>query len=348
LVDHIGVTAWEERRKAIESRLAYKLEALPGTTPVEGISIRDRSDEIGWYLYLAEQSIADPPSLETDQASRVLPYLNALGRNLESILQVKNIESRIRRLVLPTPNQDPDQVIFELLVGARYVDEGWEVEAIPESQSRTPDFLVKRGTVELDVECKRLTRRAEYSEKERDAWLRQWEPAQRWLVNSRIPLITTIIFHAEVASFPRNYILDLLQQNIARLTSKEVVVDQDNCTIWGNLADLDAIQSILAANYVKCSGSRERQVITGQHIPYFGLTYVVGGSRVKIGSRPNNFNLYWDHINFVAAAYWRCDAEASIEAKARNVIKRLSSATDQLSGGRPGIVHIGIEASEGD
>jgi hypothetical protein len=347
-VDRIGVQVWEERRRLIYNRLNAKNAGAPEIDPVLGISLRDRCDEFGWYLFLAEQSIADPCSVETDQASRVLPYFHALGRNLEAMLQIKNIEDRLRRMVVPVPDQDPDQGIFELLVGARYVCEAWDVEAVPEGSSKTPDFCVRKGGLDFDIECKRLSRRSEYTGRERDAWLRQWEPACKWLVASGLPLVVTVIIHVEVEALPENYLLNVIQQNTKRLIAKQDVEVPGMVTLRATPADMESIRAAMSANYVKCSSSRERQVVTGQHLPDFGLTYVVGGSRVNIGVSIRNTNAYWDKIDFVVAAYWKCDASAALEAKARTVVKHLSKATRQLSGFRPGLVHIGIEASEGD
>lgn len=348
LVDRMGVEIWKDRRQSAVDRLNRKLLQSGGAIPLEGISLRDRQDEIAWYIFLAEQSIADPTALETDQASRVLPYFNALGRKLDALLQIHNIDDRLRRLLARTRDQDPDQGIFELLVGARYAEEGWNVEAVPECASKTPDFIVRKGDVEFDVECKRFSRRPEYSEGERNAWLRQWDPVCRWLVDSRLPLLMTIIIHVEVTSLPRNHLVGVVQKNIHQLLRGQVIEDSHGVTIRATPIDQDYIQSALKADFVKCSSSRERQVITGKHAPDMGLTYAIRGSRVSIGECPSPANMYWDKINFAVAALWCCDAEASINSKARSIVKRLSEANGQLSGNRPGIVHLGIEALEGD
>ncbi len=349
LIDRMGIEAWEKRRRSVEERFNAKINPAPGTAPSEGISLRDKHDEIAWYLYLAEQSIGDPLALETDQASRVLPYFYSLGRDLDALLQIKNVEGRIRKLLAQGPNLDPDQGIFELLVGTRYVSEGWAVEAVQESGARkTPDFLIRKGPVEFDVECKRLSRRPDYSETERDAWVRQWEPLRHWLVGSRIPLVFTILIHDEVAALPENFLACLVQEGMRHLAEGQAIEVPGVVTIRATPVDWGYIRTALEKHFVKCSGSRERQVITGQHAPEMGLAYVIGGIRVEEDGSPNEKGPFWSEIDFVVAAFWSCDAEASIDAKARSIVTRLSKATRQLSGRRPGIVHIGIEAIEGD
>lgn len=52
LVERIGEAEWQVRKEAVHTRYLEKLN-VPHTHD-EGISVRDREDEIGWYLFLAE------------------------------------------------------------------------------------------------------------------------------------------------------------------------------------------------------------------------------------------------------------------------------------------------------
>ena len=347
LVNVMGADVWRARKAAIVERLQSKLELM--SSPREGVSIRDREDEIGWYLYQCEQTIADPTSVDSDQASRVLPYFSALGRKLDALLTVHGIDARIESLLRKEKLRDPDQGLFELLVGGTYAEEGWTVTALPEkSGSKTPDFEVRRGGQVLVVECKRFARRSDYSERERDAWLRLWGPARDWLIEQGIDKLWTIVLHEEIHLYPADFLLNAVQSYVTSGSLEPSVRDDERCRITIKEVDHAAIDDVLKDHWVKMGSSREREVITGSHRPDYGLTYSIGGNPEALGDGTTRRSWYWDSIRFVSAAYWRCDAPAAIDSKARDVLKRLAEATEQLSERVPGIVHIGVETADGD
>lgn len=346
LVERMGVENWQRRRQVIHDRYMTKLTS-PGDA-TEGVSLRDRDDEIGWYIFLAETLIADPPAVDSDQVHRLWPYVSAFGRKLDAILAIRNVDERLSRLLREVREQDPDQALFELFVGASYVEEGWSVEALPEAATKTPDFEIKRGLVRFEVECKRLARRGEYAELERDAWLRQWEPAGNWLVENKLSFFFTIVIHVELASLAQNYIFDAIRRQYQGGGRGFRPLDSHELSFHCAPTDYKSISRALKATHVKLRSSAERKLITGRHEPDFGLTAAIGGRPVTVGPPTIAGNVYWDSISYASGAYWRTDAPAAVATKARDIVKRLSDATAQLSGRHDGIVHLGIEAGEGD
>ena len=346
LIEHIGAERWQQRRQAVHDRFLAKLTSPP--VRVEGVSVRDREDELGWYLFLGETLIADPPAVESDQAHRVWPYLSAFGRKLDAILAIRNVNERIARLLRETKEQDPDQALFELFVGATYVEEGWSVEALPESAMKTADFEIRKGLVRFEVECKRLARRSEYTERERDAWLRQWKPASLWLVENKLSWFFTILIHVELTSLSENYIFDALRAQHEPRSNTFHALHSEALSITCAPTDYARIAKGLSASHTKCQSSAERALITGRYEPDYGLTAAIGGNRVTMGPPTVAGNVYWDSITYASGAYWRTDAPEAVEAKARDIVKRLSEATAQFPGRHAGIVHLGIEAAEGD
>jgi len=53
---------------------------------------------------------------------------------------------------------------------------------------------------------------------------------------------------------------------------------------------------------------------------------------------------YISECDFAVILRWKCISEQSISAKAREVLRKLADANDQLPDDRPGIIHIGLEA----
>lgn len=348
LVETMGPDVWPIRKAAIVERLRAKLEPAE-LAPPEGISIRDREDEIGWYLHLCEQTIADPPSVDSDQASRVLPYFSALGRKLDILRTIPGIQSRIVNLLKQESQRDPDQGIFELLVGVAYASEGWSVIALPENPgTKTPDYQIDRTGQRYLVECKRLTRRPEYTDKERDAWMRLWGPARDWLIEHRISKVWTVLLHEEIHTYPVDFLLTVVRDYVTSKKLAATVVDNERCKVSVEDVDYIAIDRALKDHYVKLNSSREREVITGRHNPDYGLTSSISGRPVAVGPGTTRSSWYWEEIGFVSAAYWRCDAPKALNSKARDIMKRLAEATEQLSEHVPGIVHIGLETADGD
>ncbi len=349
LVGQIGNDAWQLRRADIASRFGKRLSPDPAIAPIEGVSIRDREDEVGWYIFLCETSIADPPAVNADQLSRVAPYLSAFGRNIPAIKQIVGVEARLSSLVRRLKNQDPDQALFELLVGAAYVREGWTVTAIPETgAAKTPDFLVAKANETYEVECKRLSRRADYTTLERDAWLRQYKPVSEWLFRNGYAWVLTVNFHVEVVSLPDHYLLATIHRGMEEIASGRVYRDDKRCSISGVRTDLHGIRRHLERNYLKVNCAAERVVIGGRYERDFGFTCAVHGQTGSMGEREVAGNKYWLDIDYAHAAFWHCDAPEAIEKKARDVRKRLAEATGQFTGAHPGMVHIGVETTEGD
>ena len=344
LIERIGVEQWRARAAAVHERYRAKLEAR--TTPDEGISVRDREDEMGWYLYLAETLIADPPAVDSDQANRVVPYLSALGRKLEAIQAIEGVEPVLARLTRELKNHDPDQVLFELLVGATYVQDGWTVRALETGSMKTPDFEIRKGLRRFEVECKRMARRSDYADRERDAWLQLWKPAAQWLVREKRSLIFTIRFYTELHTLPRDFLVRLVTSNAQEFDAGRGCTQEGIMTIGVERVDYERIHRELADSYVKRTSARERFVVTGRYERDYGLTYAIGGQCVVVGSADVAGKKYWDSIDYVNGAFWHCDAPAAIDAKARHILKRLSDATAQFTGRASGIVHLGIEADE--
>jgi hypothetical protein len=281
LIERIGTVEWARRRRATHDRYMKKLKAT--TTPDEGISVRDREDEIGWYLFLGETLIANPVAVDADQANRVAPYLSVFGRKLDAILSIGGVDALLDRLVRPVKDQDPDQVLFEIFVGAAYVLDGWSVEALPTQSSKTPDFEVKRGTRRFEVECKRLARRAGYSERERDSWLRLWKPVSQWLITEKRSLILSMTFHVEIHSLPVDYLLQKIKAITTELDSGRQHVEIGVISIHAVAVNYERIKQDLREAYVKVGSPRERFVVSGRYERDMGFTCAIGGRPVTIG-----------------------------------------------------------------
>lgn len=86
---------------------------------------------MGAYLFLCEAYLDFPEKYEPPYGTRVLPFFEAIGRNLDLILGAAGAETRARRL-MKDGYRAPDGPLFELVVAAGYVRDGWITKFIEE------------------------------------------------------------------------------------------------------------------------------------------------------------------------------------------------------------------------
>lgn len=119
-------------------------------------------DEIGWYLFLVEQTLDDPLCNEVAQAQRVLPYFAGIGSRWQHTQNVHGLDEKLDD-ILHTYKAAPDGGIFEVSVAIAYASKGWDVEFIPTRRGegiKTPDMVVRKDGFEINIECKRQERLA--------------------------------------------------------------------------------------------------------------------------------------------------------------------------------------------
>jgi hypothetical protein len=104
-------------------------------------------------------------------------YLNyktekQLGQHLELLKSIDGVTKKVRRLVQKDP-KDADAVLFELLTALVWARNKWEVSFLPEvKSSKQPDLKAVKNNNEWFIECKRFTRTADYTAKEKEIWLK--------------------------------------------------------------------------------------------------------------------------------------------------------------------------------
>lgn len=142
---------WQTRR----TQIIESLKGHPEFTSLEKAKpIRVREDEIGWYLFLCEQTLEDPLCVESSQAQRVLPFFAGMGERWDHAEKVKGLERKTREL-LTKYKAAPDGIIFEILVALSYAAKGWNVELLEENPpAKSPDMVVRKNGTEIFVVAK--------------------------------------------------------------------------------------------------------------------------------------------------------------------------------------------------
>lgn len=329
---------WHHRRNAAFTRLYAAAFGLPAED--ERGRFFDDSDTFGWYLFLAEAFIDHPWNYEPMFGSRVVPLFVALGRNLDFLKSVAGVEERVKRLVGPERRQ-PNGGVFELLVAAAYRRTGGEVAFLPERPgvAKTYDMDVRIAGTELAVECKRLET-SDYGERERTRMRELWQPAARLAQSAQQSVYGNVSFAIPIFDVPNTYLLDKIATWLESGLPSLIWGDDIAHGIVGE-PDLGPLQEVLKSNEVLSAGTRLQELLTGEYVRHGRFLQVL---RTKAGMSPR----YIAACDQAIVLRWQSLAPSSVDAKARDVLKRLADANKQLSDDKPGIIHIGFEAVEGD
>lgn len=329
---------WKQRRERAARRLY--LTAMGRTDELSDGRFFDTRDSFGWYLFLAEALLDHVGNYDYVFGSRVVPVFQAIGRDLDLLLQVGGIEQRVRRMVAKDRAQ-PNGSLFELLVAACYRRAGAQVAFVDEQPGKaaTHDMDVILNGQTWAVECKRMEV-GEYGERERQQIGTLWHTCGQRLADIECSTLCRVSFRVELGSVPGNYLFAKVDRWLASGQSR-MAWDDDISSGEISRLDMRPLQKVLATDYVLGSSMRILELLTGRYLRHANYRTML---RTKAGDNPR----YVDSCDLAVVLHWENLAEAATDAKARDIRKKLSEATAQLPDGRPSIVHIGFEAVEGD
>jgi hypothetical protein len=329
---------WEQRRRSIYIRFyasAFNLGPLD-----EAGRFFDAADMSGWYLFLAEAFLDHCWNYEPLYGSRVIPALAAIGRNLPLLERMEGVDDRVRRLV-HTDQRQPNGVIFEMLVAAAYGRAGGEVSFRPETpgRGRSWDLDVRLGGKDYAVECKRMEV-GQYGDRERNLMRRLWHPPCEVLVKARRSSFCDVNFTVPLSDVSEAYLLGKAAEWQSSGRPSLLWNDSFSSGVIGEL-DLSPLQAVLKDHEVMVSSTRLHELLTGRYIRHASHIQI---TRHRVGISPR----YMSECDLAVLARWKSSSDAAITAKARDVLRKLAEAADQLPSDRMSIVHIGFEAVEGD
>lgn len=328
---------WSARRLEATQRF---YEMMVGNIPDDVGRYFSNQDSFGWYLFLGEAFNDHPWNYEVFFGSRVIPLLAAIGRNLDTILKIEGIENRVKRIVGPEKSQ-PNGGLFEILVANAYVRDGADVAFRPElpGRQRTHDLDVHQDSKLWAVECKRMEK-SEYGERERIRIRELWKQPGLGLAQMKRSVIADVKFKIELFKVPDDYLLTKTKDFVRKDMPSLLWDDSISYGIIGDL-DLDPVQMALRDSVLMHPSSRLMELITGS---YRRNDNNINLLNIKRTSNPH----FIDEIDTAVILRWQNQSEESIERKAKDILKKLAEASDQLPEDTPAAIHIGIEAVDGD
>ncbi|MCW5679683.1 MAG: transposase [Xanthobacteraceae bacterium] len=326
---------WKARRDAQGKRF---YQALTGELQdPSGVGrFFENNDRMGWYLFLGESFTDHPWNYEVNFGCRVLPVFAAIGRNLDLLKKIDGFRERCIK-VLKSEKAQPNGILFELVVAARYARAGGTVSfrnekaGLAKSYDLDVDLDGKRWT----VECKRIEL-GEYADKERTRMRELWVPASMQLAMADRNALANITLDIELQDVPDDYLISKAQRFLSAKKASITWSDEIGSGIISDL-DLRPIQEAMENSHWLFPGPQYMKLLTGKYIRYDNSLVI---QKVKYASNPH----YIDDIGLAVVARWECTSERSIEKRARDILNKLAEANEQLPHDVAGVVHIGFEA----
>lgn len=348
MVSFLGVENWRQRVNAIEAQLETMHAphvTHEAATVFEPVSISD--DRAAWYLYLVDTVLHAPQKYEPSQGARVVPLFKRLGTDFDMLKAVKGVDDRVERMLTSEKNQ-PDGALFELLVALLWMRNGIEeVELLDEAPpEKRPDIRALIGQEAWYIECKRLEKTSGYSERERHKWLRMWKRVGDVLIDRRYSVVLDVVFHVELESLPDDFLVTELCGKLALVQPPCVVISNEIWEVSVSPVDYATARDHLSKYSVKHPSDQIVELIGGRREPNRGFSSAIKGRFVQIGEGHGN-NYFLDELSFAIGAFWSCDANRSIECKARDIRRHLAEAVRQLPDGERGVVHVGLDTLDG-
>lgn len=332
---YIPEDQWVERRLAAANRL---YEAAIGTlVDPSGLGrfFNDR-DQTAWVLFLGEAYLDHNWNYEPMYGARIIAVFQAIGRQVVELQAVPGIQDRMNRLVGAERSQ-PNGALFELIVAAAYLREGFTVEFVPERpDQRTHDLNVTKNGVTQAVECKRMET-GEQGERERQLAREIWARAAPLIVESNKSAFCNVTYLVVMEDIPNNYLRDKIRYWLRTGNPNYFWTDEFGRGSVGE-PDLNPLSTELLANTILIASNRFIELVTGSYEPRQNIIQLVRCRYADWNPR------YMSECDIAVVLKWKCMAEGSISAKARDVLRKISDANDQLPNDRPGIIHIGLEA----
>ncbi|MDD3815791.1 MAG: hypothetical protein PHZ02_14235 [Desulfocapsaceae bacterium] len=336
---------WKERRQ----KLLDYLKSLPENVGLEKAKpIRVQADEIGWYLFLCEQTINDPMCVDVSQQQRILPFFSGIGERWVYAPLVQGLERKIDDLLFKN-STEPDGLIFEILVALSYAEKGWAVEFIEEGPKKTPDIVARKNGKELYIECKRLARRTKYAEQERTEFFRLWDAAKEALIANRQWVWMKGIFHTEASTLPNDFLTNIYSSNFPIGEGETLIHDDANATIYARLIDIPSVRQHMSKFRVKLNSPSFSRLLGGNWAPMNSAVTVINAVKVGhvVDCEVPALGAYVEEVGWASGFTREFDSEVSIHKKARDILTRLADAVKQLPDDKPSVVHIAAETLEG-
>ena len=304
------------------------------------IELFDSSDVIAWYLFQASTYAVGRQYIHPETIARIIPLFTKLGNELDFLQPVDGLEERVNRL-LTIDKAQPDGTLFEILVALAYRRHRWAVQFEPErpGQARTHDLTVKQRGKHWAVECKRMSR-SNYALNEKQKADTLAKALHLYALAKNQSIVMEITFNVELKDIPLDYLEAIAARFIA---GHEPILDWEDEISSGFIHNIDwsLARNILATDDVYYGSSRFIELLLYGYD--HDWEYSIEAEWLPSAKLP----FYAASVSQASVVKWRSESAIALKRKAKHIKSIIANANDQLPPGVPGIIHVGIEASNG-
>lgn len=284
------------------------------------------NDLIAFYIMQAEALLGDRCYFDIELGTEVIAYFKRIGLAVNEIKKRKNIKKRIQRLL--NPKSTPKNYLFELAIMAKYLDEGYDIDFVEESNIRTADLNVNYYGVDVNIECK-LFSQFEYSNMEYNATEILFNNAREIIISSKLNLHIHFDSISELMNVPKDYIFN----HVSNFINYKVSLWKDE---YGS-GEIKVIKLDNVIDELKDSsllyGPKLNRLLTGIKYDYHTLI---------IGTPDKRSNRFIEEVFYASSFTWTSKSPTAIEKKARHIRSKLRNIDDQLALSPLAIAHIGL------
>ncbi|AZF39669.1 hypothetical protein C4J88_4936 [Pseudomonas sp. R4-39-08] len=340
---------WARRKSGVEGYFAGITKSIVESATKDSMQYNNRmayfAKWIDWYLYLAEVCSTKAFGHDQSQWARIKPYFMKIGSSIDLLKSVVGVEKRVKDMFYGKDN-NADSVLFELIVAIAYAEQGWLVEFIPEVKGggKTPDLKVIKGDDVLFVECKRFQKVTDYSEQEREAWLKQWAELLPEMLKSKLPFMVRVNFKSEVASIPKGAVAELYRSAIK---DKTPFTENSEFELTLKLINYPKMWDHFSKFSVKFPSPEINALIDQEWESHASYTMAMDAKFLRMPEAESALNRFVKIIRRVYCARWECTADISIDRKARDVRSLLVKAVEQAPEHGKTVIHIAYETLHG-
>jgi len=351
LVDRLGADVWAKRRADFVARIRAKESKIDLNMPIEPQLFVPPEDDVDWYILAAELSHDFPYSDCAYSSRRIYPYAMTIGAFSEQLQSVPNVGGVLDKML--ANNSKPETQIFELLTASFYLKNGYEVSFIPENSidwpdgktKKSPDLLIKAGTMDMYVECKRADKQTTYSEIEEDAWGSIWSQLSSHMLEVKPWSIVDLTFHSQVSDVTADEVIRVVNLAIKGGVSK---VQDGSISVEIRCIDRERLEHHYRSNSVRANSPQHERLVFGDIDSNEKRSIAtIAASIVRPGTLDAFLNIFVEDVANCVAAQWRCDHAISLERRSRHFKSMANAGITQIPPDKPGVVHVWYETVEG-
>ncbi len=350
IVEIMGEAAWLKRREKLILKIrTVEDQCYVGDKPIEWqLYSSPFEDKIVWYMLLIDVLNKEPFSDDPFESQRIYAIFGSVGDQLDKLKLVSNVEGVMRKLISSKRNS-PDNDLFELLVAAHYLRNGYKVSFVEEAPPlKTPDLLVSKNGVEIYVECKRLERVTCYSKSEKIAWEELWRKLSLEILKGESFCWVDIYFHINPSEIEPDMLIAAYHEASSGLYKEKRKYSCEKFELMVNFINKDVVFEHFSGNRVRVNSPQFQLLFFGDINPNEKRSIATIPTGIfRAGSKEGFLNIFLDGVGKCAGGQWRCTYPESIDKRSVHFKSKVREAADQIPSGKLGVVHVFYETSEG-